>query len=190
MAAAVTSLAQKTAFLQKFRFLGLIFDRINCPRSVVEYDGAKTGIKGVHGGKEHAIIRRQSAYVDGRNITVVQEAGKPRGLSSPIVKETAVAINFDIHAFAKNSLDPLGIQGLAQCCTGRTLHAVIGPEGLGQSVEIDKFVGLPSRMRRRETLMSSRMPILRGYHQVIVSLDAVNDVDYLPTMWDSQRPSG
>ena len=63
-----------------------------------------------------------------------------------VVKKPAVTINFRISPFVEHPGNAIAIQGRGEICPFGVLHAMHGPEGLGQAVQGDLVENFFPRM--------------------------------------------
>jgi hypothetical protein len=104
-----------------------------------------------------------------------------------IVKKTAVAIHIRSRPLANDASNAGPIEARVQLRPRRALHTMDGPQNLGQASQIDDVANFSPCMVGGKAAMVSGMPVLRGHHQVEVTLEVVKDAyDFMPSR-DSQH---
>src|SRR5438477_12079783 len=100
----------------------------------------------VEGGVLDAVIGCQAGDINIRHFRVFQIFAKTGPAAMSVVEESAVAVGPRIDAFLKNLRHLLQIELRMKLRALRSLHTVIGPQNLRDSVQIDDAARLLARM--------------------------------------------
>ena len=131
-------------------------------------------LHGIQRGELHAVIGGQPAYVNGGNAAALQIIAQASGFAMAVIEKTAVTVQQRVLAFAEHAFDFRPVEIGVQIGSRRSLHAMYGPEDLGEAGQFDHVTRLLARMIRGETAVIGRMPILRGHDQIELALQIVH----------------
>src|SRR5207302_1665581 len=92
-----------------------------------------------------------------------------------------------IDAFLKNGGDAPHVEPPMKLGASRTLHAVIRPEHLGDSVQVDHVAWFFPRVLRGEAAVIRRMPVLRPDDQIECALNPIRHGHDFVSASDSER---
>src|SRR5207248_2655648 len=121
------------------------------------------------------------------SLQVIAETG---GLAVAVVEEAAVAVDARIGPLAEDRFRAVHLQRFREIGAGSSLHAVVGPEHLGQTGKLHELARLLPGIRRREASVPRRMPVLRRHHEIESLLHAIRDRDHLVAARHGERAAG
>ena len=116
--------------------------------------------------------------------------GESSAVAVPVVVEATVAIDGGIGAFAKDAVDSAGVEVGGEVGSAGSLHAMGGPEHLGESGEFDGLADFFAGMVAGKAAVVGGMPVLGGHDMVVVREEFVDDGDEFVPSADAEGSAG
>lgn len=147
-------------------------------------------LKCIQHGKLHAVVGGDARDGEMCDALLLQPLAHARAGAMTIVKEAAVTVDARIHALLEHTMDMLDIECRSELSAVSVLHAVHGPEGLGEAIELSLLEGFSAWVVRGEAAVIHRVPVLRGDDEIELRHEVIDDWEDLVTSGHGQSTAG
>src|SRR5438445_7749550 len=149
--------------------------QLDTAAAVLDEESPETQPPRTQRGELHAVVGGETEHVGLGRSASLEVVAQARRLALAVVEEPAVAVDARVGPFAEDRLHAVHLQLRRKRSARRPLHAVVRPEDLLKTAQLDEVAGLAAGMAGREASVACGMPVLRRDHQIEPGLQLVRD---------------